>query len=437
MNAELAQVIDEATAEAKKGGHGTIEFAHIWSALLRTNDAVADRYEPPDPPLGDQLKELPQTWETPTIGADVAELFESLDTDGGGLDRLIEATADRVHATERPGSKVAASASSGQTDTAAPVVDASATTSGLDPNALRAALRGSLLGQDHAIETVVRRLALTRRSFDLRPERPDGVFFFAGPTGVGKTYLAELLSEELYGPGSLIRLDMSEYMDPTAVNRLIGPQPGYVGYDQPDSWLTTKMIKAGSAVVLLDEVEKSHPVVWNTFLQLFDSGRLTDARGKTADFSSAVIILTSNLGSSELAGTTGFGFAGSGRSNDGAITAVTREVERILPIELVNRLDDIVVFNVLGDQMIEGIARQVLDDAFERVRGTYEIEISPDLLASVVNALHDARFGARHVHRIIEEQVLQPLVLEPPGAYRAEFHGTTCTWVAAAAEGGP
>lgn len=179
-----------------------------------------------------------------------------------------------------------------------------------------------MLGQDHAIETVVRRLALTRRSFDLRPERPDGVFFFAGLTGVGKTYLAELLSEQLYGPDPLIRLDMSEYTDASAVNRLIGPQPGYVGYDQPKSWLTTKMIKAQSAVVLLDEVEKSHPVVWNTFLQLFDSSRLTDAR-----------------------------------------------------------------------------------------------------------------FGARHVHRIIEEQALQPLVLEPPGAYRAEVNGTTCTWVAADAGG--
>lgn len=438
MNADISRVIDEATAEAKKSGHGLIEFAHVWAALLRTDDTLTDRFTAPDPALDEQLAQLPKTWDTPTMGPELAEVLAALEKDGGGLGGLVTATAEKVHAVPSDGTVQAASAAgtsgaavdgSDGKDAAAPV------TAELDPTALRDALRASLLGQDHAVETVVRRLALTRRSFDLRPQRPDGVFFFAGPTGVGKTYLAELLAEQLYGPDSLIRLDMSEYADPTGVNRLIGPQPGYVGYDQPDSWLTTKMIKAGSAVVLLDEVEKSHPVVWNTFLQLFDSGRLTDARGKTADFSSAVIILTSNLGSSELTGKAGFGFSGSSGVNDGAATAVRREVERILPIELVNRLDDIVVFNVLGDEMIEGIARQVLDEAFDRVRGTYEIDISPDLLAGVVNALHDARFGARHVHRIIEDQILQPLVLEPPGAYRAEFDGTTCTWVAAGTGG--
>lgn len=433
MSSEIARVVDEATAEAKKSGNGSVEFAHVWAALLRTDETLANRFAAPDPALDEQLEQLPKTWETPTIGPELAEVLSSLDKDGGGLAGLITATAERVHAVAT--GEAAQSAATATPGEARGATGESPAAPELDPKALREALQASLLGQDHAVETVVRRLALTRRSFDLRPERPDGVFFFAGPTGVGKTYLAELLSEQLYGPDSLIRLDMSEYADPAAVNRLIGPQPGYVGYDQPESWLTTKMIKAKSAVVLLDEVEKSHPVVWNTFLQLFDSGRLTDARGKTADFSSAVIILTSNLGSSELAGNTGFGFSGSGGSNDGAATAVTREVERILPIELVNRLDDIVVFNVLGHDMIEGIARQVLDDAFDRVRGTYEIEISPDLLAGVVNALHDARFGARHIHRIIEEQVLQPLVLEPPGAYRAEFDGTTCTWVAAGAGG--
>lgn len=431
MNTALAQVIDEATAEAKKNGHGTVEFVHVWSALVGSQDSLASRFSAPEPPLDEQLRSLPKSWDTPSISPDVAELLAAIEQDNGGLERLITAAAEHVHAEP-----TAAGADEGPVPTAAAANgDTPPPVAELDPKALRENLQTSLLGQDHAIEIVVRRLALTRRSFDLRPERPDGVFFFAGPTGVGKTYLAELLAEQLYGPDSLIRLDMSEYTDPSAVNRLIGPQPGYVGYDQPESWLTTKMIKAGSAVVLLDEVEKSHPVVWNTFLQLFDSGRLTDARGKTADFSSAVIVMTSNLGSSELTGNTGFGFSGSGRSNDGAATAVTREVERILPIELVNRLDDIVVFNVLGGDMIEGIARQVLDEAFDRVRGTYEIEISPDLLASVVNALHDARFGARHVHRIIEEQVLQPLVLEPPGAYRAEFDGTTCTWVASGTGG--
>ena len=425
MNAALAQLLDEATAEAKKGGHGTVEFVHVWAALGRTNPTLTEPYTSPEPSIDAQLHELPQTWETPTIGAELEAVVSAIEANGGGIDQLVAAAAERVHASTSTGGPIDApsSTASGPPETKTPTV------AELDPNALREALRASLLGQDHAIEVVVRRLALTRRSYDLRPQRPDGVFFFAGPTGVGKTFLAELLATQLYGPDSLIRLDMSEYTDPSAVNRLIGPQPGYVGYDQPESWLTTRMIKAKSAVVLLDEVEKSHPVVWNTFLQMFDAGTLTDARGKTADFSTSVIILTSNLGSSELAGRSGFGFSGSAGSNAGASEAVRREVERVLPIELVNRLDDIVVFNVLGDDMIEGIARQVLDEAFDRVRGSYEIEISPDLLAGVVNALHDARFGARQVHRIIEERILQPLVLEPPGSYRAEFDGTNCTWV--------
>lgn len=430
MNTSVDVLLDEATAEAKRNGHGTVEFAHLWSALARVDEVTYQRFGAPSPPLDEQLNSLPKTWETPSISEDVVSLVESLGNGSGGFGEFANALAERVHAQPM-------AEASGPADEAPDAADAPppSTVSDLDPGALRDALKESLLGQDHAIETVVRRLALTRRSFDLRPERPDGVFFFAGPTGVGKTFLAELLAQQLYGDDSIIRLDMSEYSDPAAVNRLIGPQPGYVGYDHPESWLTTKMIKAKSAVVLLDEVEKSHPIVWNVFLQLFDSGRLTDARGKTADFSSAVIILTSNLGSSEMAGRRSMGFSGSAPSNDGAATAVRTEIERIVPIELVNRLDDIVVFNVLDQDMIEGVARQVLDEAFARVKGTYEVEISPDLVAGVVTTLHDARFGARHVHRIIEERVLGPLVMEPPGSYRAEFDGTTCQWIATEAQG--
>ena len=150
----------------------------------------------------------------------------------------------------------------------------------IDFDGLRAELNRSVIGQEHVIDKIAERLCLTRVELDLRPDRPDAVFLLVGPTGVGKTELSLAICEELFGDRDrMIRLDMSEYVQEWSVSRLTGPQPGYVGSTEPSTWLTTRIMNQPSTVLLLDEVEKAHPIVWNTFLQVFDAGRLTDSRG--------------------------------------------------------------------------------------------------------------------------------------------------------------
>ena len=157
-----------------------------------------------------------------------------------------------------------------------------------------------------------------------------GVFLFVGPTGAGKTELARAMSTSLFGSDDrLIRLDMSEYSHDWAVSRLVGPMPGYVGSTEPESWLTTKVTQMPECVVLLDEIEKAHPVVWNTFLQVFDVGRLTDARGATADFSNAVIVMTSNLGAAAGSGP-GLGFGSETGEVNQARERIIRAVEEAM-----------------------------------------------------------------------------------------------------------
>lgn len=180
---------------------------------------------------------------------------------------------------------------------------------------LKARLSLDVRGQDDAVSAVALRLALTLARLDLRPQRPDGVFLFVGPIGVGKTKLARALSLSLFGSEeSLIRLDMSEYAQEWAVSRLVGAMPGYPGATESENWLTTRVSQMPDCVLLLEDIEKAHPVVQNTFLQVFDTGRLTDSRGLTADFANTVIVMTSNLGASAMAGP-GLGF---GRPSIGA-----------------------------------------------------------------------------------------------------------------------
>ena len=200
-------------------------------------------------------------------------------------------------------------------DGAAGIPDSQIEDSRLDVPAMIAALQLRVIGQDSAVENVVRRLAVTRAGLDLRPERPDGVFLFVGPSGVGKTEFALALAQELFGSDdALIRLDMSEYSDSSAATRLVGPPPGYVGHDNPSAWLTTRMAKTSAKVLLLDEVEKADPSVWNVFLQVFDAGRLTDCKGVVASFSSTIVIMTSNIGAQAFT-KNAMGFAGHSSSS--------------------------------------------------------------------------------------------------------------------------
>jgi ATP-dependent Clp protease ATP-binding subunit ClpA len=302
----------------------------------------------------------------------------------------------------------------------------------LDAARLIEKLRARVRGQDEALAPVAARLSLTRAQLDLRPVRPDGVFLFVGPTGVGKTELARALCAELFGDDErLVRLDMSEYAEEWALSRLIGPQPGYVGFTEPEAWLTTRIRKQPETVLLLDEIEKAHPGVWNAFLQVFDAGRLTDARGNVAVFERTVIAMTSNLGS-ESFGSAPVGF--SQPQDDQALARrdqqrVLEAVKRAMPPELINRLDELIVFQALSREAIAEIAALEL----ERLRGRlaqrgYLITVGSGVAELVAETGYDPAFGARHLQRNIERLLLVPLASIPERDLSAEVVDGRIEW---------
>ena len=269
-------------------------------------------------------------------------------------------------------------------------------------------LGGKVIGQDEAVEAVSR--AIRRGRMGLKdPRRPVGSFIFMGPTGIGKTELAKALAEIMFGDVSaMIRLDMSEYMEKHSVSKLIGSPPGYVGYDEGGQ-LTEKIRRKPYSVVLFDEIEKAHPDVFNILLQVLEDGVLTDSQGRRVDFRNTVLILTSNVGASQLSPVKTLGFSSSAPSENDREAQKARMMgalkETFRP-EFLNRIDDIIVFNSLASQDIEKIATLMLRDVQSRIEGLgIKIEFDPSVPALLAKEGFDPTYGARPLRRAIVRMV--------------------------------
>ena len=267
-------------------------------------------------------------------------------------------------------------------------------------------LHERVVGQDEAIQAVSD--AVRRARAGLKdPRRPIGSFLFLGPTGVGKTELARALAEFLFDDESaIVRIDMSEYMEKYSVSRLIGAPPGYVGYDEGGQ-LTEAVRRRPYQVVLLDEIEKAHPDVFNVLLQVLDDGRLTDGQGRTVDFKNTVIIMTSNIGSAAIA-------ASGARSGDAEYESMKREVTETLRTqfrpEFLNRIDEVIVFHALTEADLERIVELLLDDLDRRLaRQDITIELTAAARALIVREGTDPAYGARPLKRTIQRLVENPL----------------------------
>ena len=267
------------------------------------------------------------------------------------------------------------------------------------------ALHARVVGQDAAITSLAD--AIRRARSGLKdPKRPIGSFVFIGPTGVGKTYLAKALAEYLFDDEeALLRLDMSEYQERHTVSRLMGAPPGYVGYDQAGE-LTEAVRRRPYQVVLFDEIEKAHPDVFNTLLQIMDDGRLTDSHGRHVDFRNTVVILTSNLGTGERQGPLGFVRTHSDSEREELRDNVEKELKKAFRPEFLNRLDEVVVFEPLTEPEIAEIAVLILDEVRERLsERSVDFRVTEAARAALVKEGYDPNFGARPLRRTIERRV--------------------------------
>ncbi|WP_399096044.1 ATP-dependent Clp protease ATP-binding subunit [Streptomyces sp. BBFR2] len=272
---------------------------------------------------------------------------------------------------------------------------------------LQERLSARVIGQDDAVAAVAEAVLRSRAGL-ADPRRPIGSFLFLGPTGVGKTELARALAEALFGSEDrMVRLDMSEYQERHTVSRLVGAPPGYVGHEDAGQ-LTEAVRRHPYALVLLDEVEKAHPDVFNMLLQVLDEGHLTDAQGRTVDFKNTVIVMTSNLGSEALSGgrgTLGFGPSG-GDGDDAARERAMAALRTHFRPEFLNRLDEIIVFRQLTDAQLRQITALLLDATSRRMRAQdMTIEFSPEAVDWLTRRGHRPEYGARPLRRTIQREI--------------------------------
>ena len=274
-------------------------------------------------------------------------------------------------------------------------------------------LRGSVIGQDEAIHKVVKSIQRNRAGLK-DPNKPIGTFVFLGPTGVGKTQMAKVLAQYLFESiDNLIRIDMSEYMEKFSISRLVGAPPGYVGYEEGGQ-LTEKIRRKPYAVVLLDEIEKAHPDVFNILLQVLDEGQLTDSLGRRVDFRNTIVIMTSNIGTRELKDFgQGVGFATKARqdsANEHTKSVIQKALKRAFAPEFLNRIDDVVLFNTLSRDDIHKIIDIELKGLYDRVRTLgFEIKLSEDAKDYVLDKGYDIQYGARPLKRAIQKYLEDPM----------------------------
>lgn len=268
-------------------------------------------------------------------------------------------------------------------------------------------MKKQIVGQDQAITAIARAVRRSRAGIK-NPRRPIGSFIFLGPTGVGKTLLARILAEFIFGDEkSLIQIDMSEYMDKFNVSRLIGAPPGYVGYEEGGQ-LTEKVRRRPYSVILLDEIEKAHPDVFNLLLQVFEDGRLTDSLGRVVDFRNTIILMTSNVGADAVRSSSTLGFVAAKEDSgyENLRERLLGEVKKAFKPEFINRIDDIIVFRPLTKEDLQGIVVMEVRHVVERIKDRgIDISLTPEALEFLIEKGYDPIYGARPLKRTIQRYI--------------------------------
>lgn len=270
-------------------------------------------------------------------------------------------------------------------------------------------IKKEIIGQSGAVEKLTSGIIASKLGFDIKDNRPDGVFLFVGPTGVGKSETALVLAKYLYGSGeNLIRIDMSEYMERFTYSRFVGAAPGYVGYND-STQLTDKIRQNPYSIILLDEIEKADYQLLNIFLQVFDAGRMTDARGNVIDFSHATIIMTSNIGTA-LFSSSRMGYQPGDDGNDVTRNTLHKALKKYFSPEFLNRIDEIVIFNNLTEKDIKKIIDIQLSGTLKKLRKEgRELKISNEILIHIMKKGYSKEYGARNISRIVKNVILEKL----------------------------